>query len=382
MKLLPIHPQPKEGEILTSWMVRLSLENRFHLHTFYAKLLNYKKQIWTRDVDRSATLELIQLLSACSSCPVSRIEATTLRHYNGLMYENVRTNGITKWVVPLGVYHRLHRIGMQCCPVCLQDESPYYCLKWRTSFFTVCEKHQCFLIDECPECKAKIEYHRLGIGKFTNAYATNLKLCSKCYYDLSSAAPLFPPRLPEHIFLEYRNVLKSVARNRWSRTLNLPATYPLAFFEGLRGLLMLMNRRSAIELRKNINKSIAIDLPLEKDCSQEFVFLGIHERFKLLMACFWLMHDWPYRFVDILKISKLSRSRFAEDVDQFPFWLQQPLNRYLDQRHYIPSPEEVDSIVDYLKSKGMPVNAPSVAKVLGIGRDFARTFNSHWNNED
>ncbi len=378
VKLLPLHPQPKDGEILSSWMVRLALENHFHLHTFYSKLLDYKQPIWTRDVDRSATPELIHLLSDCSSCPTAKIEAATLRHYDGFIYEDVRTHGVARWIIPLGVYHRLHRNGMQCCPLCLKDETPYYRLKWRTSFFTVCEKHRCFLIDECPKCKSIVEYHRLGIGKHTYARSSELNLCSHCYFDLSETPPVYPPRLPEHIVQEYRNALQKVAGNSWSCTMNFPTAHPLAFFHGLRGLLMLVNKRSCIELRKNINHSVPLNLPLEKEWSLEFGYLEIRERFNLLMACFWLIHDWPSRFVKVLKASHLSRSRFAENVEQFPFWLLQPLNDYLDQRHYIPSPEEVVSIIGYLKSRGIFVNAPSVAKVLGISIDFARSYKDLW----
>lgn len=381
MKLLPIHPQPKSGEILSSWMVRLSLENRVNLHTFYSKLLNYKHQIWTRDVDRSASSELIQLLSDCSSCSIVKIEAATLRHYEGLMYEDVRAHGVARWVLPLGVYHRLHRRGMQCCPICLGEDIPYYRLKWRTSIFTVCEIHRCFLIDECPNCHAKIEYHRIGVGRYSVASACDIRLCSKCHFDLSTSLLHFPPRLPEHILQEYEILLKNVAENSWVSSFNLTATQPLAYFEGLRGVLMLVNRRSAVDLRRNINRLIRLNLPLEKDWSLEFGLLGISERFKLLIACFWLMHDWPNRFISILKKSHISRSTFAEDPSQFPFWLLKPMNEHLDQRHYIPSQEEIKSVIRYLHSMGIVVNAPSVAKVLGIGVNFARTFREHWKRE-
>jgi hypothetical protein len=380
VKLLPIHPQPRDGEILSSWMVRLALENRFHLHTFYSKLLGYKHPIWTRDIDRSASSELIRVLSECSSCPKLKIEAATLRHYDGFIYEDVRTHGVARWIVPLGVYHRLHRKGMQCCPLCLKDETPYYRLKWRTSFFTLCEKHKCFLIDECPNCKAIVEYHRLGIGKYMNVRSPELNLCSHCYFNLAETPPVYPPRLPEHIIQEYRNTLKQVANNRWGRSLPFPTAHPLAFFHGLRGLLMLVNKRPCIELRKNINNFVPLNLPLEKEWSLEFGYLNIRERFNLLMACFWLMHDWPERFVNVLKVSHLSRSRFAEDVDQFPFWLLRPLNDFLDQRHYIPSPEEVVSVIKYLDSKKIFVNAPSVARELGISNDFARSYKYLWEN--
>lgn len=96
------------------------------------------------------------------------------------------------------------------------------------------------------------------------------------------------------------------------------------------------------------------------------------------MACFWLMHNWPERFVNVLKESNLSRSRFAEDVEQFPFWLLRPLNDRLDQRHYIPAPDEVMSVIEHLNSKNIIVNAPSVAKNLGVSIDFARNYKFLW----
>jgi hypothetical protein len=378
LKLLPLHPQPKEGEILSSWMVRLALENRFLLHTFYSKLLGYKEPIWTRDIDRSATTELIQLLSECSSCPATKIEAATLRHYDGFMYEDVRTHGVARWIIPLGVYHRLHRNGMQCCPICLKDETPYYRLKWRISFYTICEKHKCFLIDECPNCGKIVEYHRLGIGKNLYVKSSELNLCSNCFFDLSKTTPVYPPRLPETIVQEYRFTLKQFENNEWSRALNLPTTYPLGFFAGLRGLLMLVNKRACVELRRRINDSVPLNLPLQKDWAPEFGYLTINERFNLLMACFWLMHNWPERFVNLMKLSHLSRSRFAEDVEQFPFWLLSPLNEYLDHRHYIPAVDEVKSVIRYLNSKEIIINAPSIAKTLGISIDFARTYKNLW----
>lgn len=377
MKLLPIHPQPKKGEILSSWMVRLSLENRFHLHTFYSKILGYKNQIWTRDIDRSASRELIELLSRCSGCSTHRLESMTLRNYDGLLYENVRTNGISNWVIPLGIYHRLHHRGMQCCPLCLKDY-PYYRLSWRISLFTLCERHKCFLIDECPRCKARIEFHRLGIGKENAVSAADLSFCSKCRFDLSKTSPEFPQIVVEQILPEYAKLLKSVAANTWACELNLPASYPLAFFEGLSQMLSLVNRRSAVALRRNLNENLNLELPLVKGASLEFEFLGIHERYKLLTAALWMMHDWPYRLIQILKLSGLSRSRCAEKVDKFPFWLLSPLNEYLDQRIYSPNSEEVASIIKYLRGKRIKPTAIMIAQTLGVSVDTVNHFKECW----
>lgn len=333
VKLLPIHPQPKDGEILSSWMVRLSLSNHFQLHTFYSKLLGYKNQIWTRDVDRNPAKELLGILSACSGCSMSCLESMTLQLYEGLLYEDVRLNGIAKWVLPIGVFHRTRRRrGIQCCPLCLQEGAPYFRLKWRISIFSICETHKCFLIDQCPQCNSNIEYHRLGIKRGDFVPTTPLSECPSCGFDLSKAMPLHPLNLPECVLSEYRTLLLMISKNVWDSSLKLPAFYPLSFFDGFKALLRLVNKRSATTLRANINKQFPIGLTEDSTGLKDFGYLDVVQRFKLITTCLWLLHDWPRRLVTILREAGQSRSRFTEDPNQLPFWLLLPLNEHLDRK--------------------------------------------------
>lgn len=372
MSLLPIHPQPRKGEILSSWMVRLSISNHFQLHTFYSKLLGCKDPIWSRDVDRNPPADLLGILADCSGCPLKRIKSMTLGHFDGLLYEDVRLNGVAKWILPIGVFHRLHRRhGMQCCPVCLQHDTPVFDLKWRISIFTLCEVHKCFLIDACPQCGATIEYHRLAIARGDFIPHTPLSICTGCGFDLAQSPVVRPAALPEQVISEYIKILRLVSSNKWGSPLSLPPMYPVSFFEGLKVMLRLVNKRSAISLREQINAQFPIGLAVESEV-MEFGYLSILQRFKLIMTCLWLLHDWPNRFVAIARDNHLSRSRIAEHPEELPFWLLSVLNDRLDHRLYAPSVEEALSVKRYLERSGQKVTFGAIAGLLGIGDEYVR----------
>lgn len=372
MSLLPIHPQPRKGEILSSWMVRLSISNHFQLHTFYSKLLGYTHPIWNRDVDRNPSRELLEILADCSGCPLKRINSMTLGHFDGLLYEDVRLNGVAKWILPIGVFHRLHRRrGMQCCPLCLQQGVPFFCLKWRISLFTLCEVHKCLLIDVCPECGANIEYHRLGIARGEFIPHTPLSKCAGCGFYLSNCPVTRPESLPERVVTEYVKILRMISSNQWNSSLQLPSMYPLSFFDGFKALLRLVNKHSATALRERINAQFPVELVVDSE-ALEFGYLSILQRFKLVVTCLWLLHDWPNRFVSILQDSRLSRSRIAEAPEDLPFWLLKALNDHLDFRIYVPSVEEAMSVKNYLVRDGQNVTLRAIAGLLGVGVEYVR----------
>lgn len=372
MRLLPIHPQPKRGEILSSWMVRLSISNHFQLHTFYSKLLGYDHAIWNRDVDRNPSAALLEILSHCSGCPLKRINSMTLGHFDGLLYEDVRLIGVAKWILPIGVFHRMHRRrGMQCCPLCLQQDVPFFSLKWRISLCTICEVHKCFLIDSCPQCGATIEYHRLGIARGEFIPHTPLSICAGCGFDLAKGPVVRSGSLPEGVINEYVKILRMISINRWDSNLQLPSMHPLSFFDGLKALLRLVNKRSAPQLRERINAEFPIELTVNS-AAAEFGYLSIVERFKLVVTCLWLLHDWPNRFVSIMKECHLSRSRVAENPESLPFWLLRALNEHLDLRTYVPSVEEAMSVKSYLMKNGQDVTLRAIASLLGVGAEYVR----------
>lgn len=136
----------------------------------------------------------------------------------------------------------------------------------------------------------------------------------------------------------------------------------------------LVNKRSATALRERINTEFPIELPVKFSDSVEFGYLDVAQRFKLIATYLWLLHDWPYRLMNILREVRQSRSRVTEDPDGLPYWLSTPLNQFLDQRVYVPSYEEFMSAKKYLILKGGATNTNAMADLLGVGTDYIRSI--------
>src|SRR6185369_2217960 len=175
----PSHPKPQEDELLSSWLVRLARSNGLRLHTF-CDIAWPHKAIWNRDIDKSADDQILTLIAAKTATPIKRAFQTTLQAYESWLYEKHNPAGNTKWIMPVGIYHRIRRrYGMQCCTRCLADDTePYFRRPWRIAFVTACEIHKCMLIDKCPSCDSPIIYHRCSLD------LESISLCSGCGLDL------------------------------------------------------------------------------------------------------------------------------------------------------------------------------------------------------
>lgn len=180
-----------------------------------------------------------------------------------------------------------------------------------------------------------------------------------------------PDALPERLVDEYIKILQMISKNQWSSTLRFASIYPLSFFDGLKAMLSLVNKRSAKALCERINAQFPVELTVNSGV-MEFGYLSILQRFKLVVTCLWLLHEWPNRFVTVLQDSHLSRSRITEYPEELPFWLLNVLNDHLDFRIYVPSVEEVMSVKSYLISSGQNVTLRAIAGLLGVGAEHVR----------
>lgn len=99
---------------------------------------------------------------------------------------DVRWNGLE---IELGA---LRRFQIAICPLCLRDDKvPYLRTRWEHTFSETCARHQCALIDTCPNCQEPLDAVRI----------TNLSLC-KCGEDLRMVIPV-PCAIRDAQFLEH-----------------------------------------------------------------------------------------------------------------------------------------------------------------------------------
>lgn len=194
LPLWPIRYKPRDDELLSSWLIRLSHGMGLKVQTLCNLEFGNQRQVWNRDIDRLGPEWLIETLSQRTGTPLNLARQTTLRAYDGILYRRFKTSGILPWVLRLKMYHRTWRgHGLMFCPGCLaDDEAPYYRRSWRIAMHTVCLRHRCMLMDRCPVCQAGVGFTRTDLGQPAVDEFPPLNLCHACGFDLSLAESLSP----------------------------------------------------------------------------------------------------------------------------------------------------------------------------------------------
>lgn len=374
-RLWPAHLKPKPDELLSSWLVRLIMSHGLKLHTF-CSLIWPRKQIWTRDIDKCADERMLSLLAQKTGTPFEKVFETTLAAYQGTIYEKHNPFGNTRWIMPLGIYHRTRRqFGLQFCPICLaQDCTPYYRRRWRLAFITCCEQHRITLMDQCPSCGEPINFHRSEMGDRKKQTPISMVHCHACQFDLRDAVDLVSPaRDPEEINFQKR--LLQAVRDGWIEVNGYGPVYSHLYFIVLHQFLRLfgLGRKSAA-LQKAARRSFDCET-LTIDSVQEIrdiEHFRVYERRKLLSIARCLLEDWPDRFISFCESNRIWSAILLRDMDYVPFWYWSVVHDYLYRISYYSSEQEICSVVKYIiKTGGIPYKK-AVSKILGANDVFRK----------
>lgn len=373
--MLPMHPQPKQDEILSSWLVRLAFANGFPLHTFYSSLLSYKAPIWSRDIDRHPSMELLKVLESHTHKSIIALQALTFSSYEGVLFEQLPMNGDAPWLLPAGVFHRTRlRAGMQFCPLCIQnDPVPYYRRCWRLALYPICGHHNCLMHQSCPFCHSPVIFHRHGIGRSKETPDDALRLCHHCGFYLGGADQI----CFEWPDVESRNLLCMIlnmlgAGGEWRGA----APYGIIFFQGLRILVGVISGRNGLRLREVLSKTL--NVRIEPVPHKDFEYQEATVRLKLLLAAMWMLKDWPDRFLRVCSSAHFTRSRLTDYFPTMPFWLASVVDEHLDTRPYLPSAGEVVEAGNYLMAHNRNVTCTSLGELLNLRRDVSSSALKTW----
>ncbi len=365
-KLWPDHRKPQEDELLSSWLVGLARAHGIKPHTF-CDIAWPRKNVWNRDVDKSVDEEILKTLAARTGASREQTFQTTLRSYEGAITERHNVNGHSRWILPVGVYHRTRtRFGLQFCPRCLaEDRIPYFRKRWRLAFVTVCSQHGCLLLDRCPACGDAISLHRNGLE------AQSLAQCSTCHSDFRS----FTPHTDQHTEEQVRfkaNLMKAV------HTYHFPLSptehvYAHLFFTGLHKIVsMLACRRKGPVLRGFFKDKTPYHEERFSHQTQrlDLFWLNTQARFSLLAMADWLLTDWPARFMEFGRETGLTSSDLRMDMRGVPFWYERVVMEHFYRPDHVPTPEEVRSAIIHLRQNNQPVTKTTVSKLLGVRQTF------------
>jgi hypothetical protein len=383
--LWPAHLKPKDDELLSSWLVRLASAHGMKLHTF-CSITWPGKQIWNRDIDKSADAEVAQSLFEKTGTSLKRVCATMLSSYENILYERHNHFGPTSWIMPIGIYHRRRRqFGLQFCPRCLaEDKEPYYRRRWRLAFIIVCERHRILLHDRCPKCEEPINFHRDEMGNYRKFVADSLTLCYACRFDLQTIkSNIVVSATAEEA--RFTCILLKTINAGFIQISEGVATYSHLFFVGLRQLMKILAMRDKriVKLRKAISEIYRVEIYTPPVLgSIDIQELGIEKRRQLLGLARCLLQEWPYRFIEFSQKFKVWSSLWLRHLESpqrphslpAPFWFWSIVHEHLYRAKYCPSEEEINAAIRYLKVKRKIVNNSALARLLGV-KVMRRNFN-------
>jgi hypothetical protein len=316
----PCATYPFPDELLSSWLVRLSHDHLCKIHTF-AKVAFPGVSVWNRDVDKAAPTAVLSVLAKRTPALLDTIHQTTLKRYEGRLYEHHNPNGNTPWILPLGIYHRTRRHrGLLFCPDCLRADgsNPYFRTQWRLALALVCPKHQVLLQEQCPWCEQPIMFFRQELGRKSNLADTPISTCFHCKGDLAQSACIPAPVPLVDAQVEWYRILTE----GWTTAV----AYPHLYFVVLRQLAQILCSRKAacLPLQIALANLVNLDLPnVALNNVQEalsFEHLPLASRRVLLLQAHWLLTDWPNRFISFMKQHRIASTPLFQDMTEIPFW--------------------------------------------------------------
>ncbi len=316
-KLWPVHPHPLPNELLSSWLVRTAHANGAKVQSFTHSVFGSSHEVWNRDIDRLGPDWIVRTMAEKTATPLPIAYQTTLKRYEGILFDHSTTAGIAFWIGSLNMYHRKRRgYGLSFCPLCLSEDAvPYFRTSWRIALQTFCPKHHIMMHDRCPECYAPITYHRLEMGMDRWNMSRKLSTCSCCGNDLAMA--------PNYDIL----IIDKDAHNEWSKMLkSLENNVPLSqiMLERLRVLHQLTKVLTSVNHSRPLLNYLETQLHLgstNTDTNVRFIeALGAKQRHLIIGLAWWLLQDWPKHLKTCWLHGVVRYNYLLKDFDNVTDW--------------------------------------------------------------
>lgn len=339
--LIPAFTRPRTDELLSSWIVRLAKDHHLKVHEF-CRILFPDVNIWNRDVDRTSPKELIKKLSTLTLVKGEDIENCLLSSYSGRLFSHFNPNGINRWILSQGIYHRLRlRKGTMLCPSCLRNDldNPYFRKHWRLSLFTICQNCGCMLQDECPQCGNPINFFRNFIGKDTVDFDKPICTCHACKFDFRDSVPEMVSRKFFRMQRYFHNVLQGKNRD---------SMISMEYYDVLHQLVKIFNGKgeSSILFRGAISKTLKLDFE-GNDYKTPFDMLPVKQRLTILFASFWLLQGFPEKLIAFCKDNRIWSSPLLKDFNNPPLWYVKPIINNLYIANDVRNKEEFKKYFSY-----------------------------------
>lgn len=349
MQILPIHPQPRPGESLTSWVSRLAAANCCTLSDILTPLVG-------RDGWRKKDLDLVDPLTLSKMSHIGGIRDGTLLKSMVLtpcidLLQGQNNSDRKSWVSSTQI--------VRFCPACLsEDENPYFRLLWRLHLLPICPVHKILILE--------IKRERFSYGSCQKAFvAIDRDKFSKLIVFTSALESILQnERVPTvnrtfsskellailRFLLRYFNLFLP-RENHWEitlRSLGLPLVPPFYWRE---------------------NTAVA-SLFIEKSLS--------------------LLEDWPYRFREFARsnfsrLKRLIRELDSSGLESTSLFLQKEiLSHLLGEKNkqsawnlheqYSKNSLDFAQAINVLQGRCVPINDHSMGLYVGRSSFYLRKY--------
>ena len=298
--MLPVHVEPKVGEALYSWLVRLG--HRLTLKPTDAALLAFgiesrHRPEWWR---RPSSAEIVTMVYR-TGLSTERIEAMTLRawalkrsderpeRFEARAFQRQRAGSATVRPTPQ-------------CGACLScDETPFIRLEWTIGWVAACPKHLTRLTANCAECGAVLRLPGLSLRR-----PVVIGRCNRCerQIDGSRASPALPVVSEMQVCLlrlkhDGAGLLPGIGWVTWATMVELVDL-----------VLSALWRWRALYARERLFRRIVIDNGLQPE---QRLQIDWSSNYGTLLVLAWLLAEWPGRMTEAMEL--LRAPSLAELID-------------------------------------------------------------------
>lgn len=377
MRIWASHPKPKDGEILSSWIIRIAADCGMTANEFCRTTLNIPKPN-LRETDRFPEESLLKALSEGTGVPAGRIAQASMAVEEGYVFSRTGS-GETYWTItPLTSHSKIteYTQGMAYCPDCLSsDEVPYYRKSWQYAFNPICTIHHTPLKSSCPHCNRPFTFLQPAANKKIKSLPLKISSCWSCGGDVGKSK-----QVPHQNDGDFEHTL-SIQQLIINGIINGGFEVPEYGFVHTRAYLDVMHciiesltvakysdERSNYVSRKSGFNFEKFGISNKWYDRTDFERLRAESRAKSICLANWLMGDWPRRLIAYAKHFNLTHSKLFKSINA-PHWLLTTATpQLLPEQKDACSDEEIVIVTKLLRSKlNRPVTPSEIKEFMAMG---------------